>query len=104
MKITDNQDMRLELLHGVLWRYAKRVNTDDDRLFEIALRLSKELNEGLAKARLAGSTMYKPSRHLAVKALIKELETGEPVTDPVVQVATEKLERIGDSIFMRKVK
>lgn len=94
MQITDNQDVRLALLFPGYWALCKAKyghGDSDDVLTELAVKALAREDEKLNGARAAGWLGYSRSRHLAVKALIKELETGEPARDPMVEAATNAL-------------
>jgi hypothetical protein len=94
MQITDNQDIRLALLFPGTWRFTKRLcEGNDGKLVEMTLDLLHKADEQLNSARRARWSGYSLSRHMAIKAMIKELETGEPARDPMVEVATNAIER-----------
>jgi len=104
MHITYQQAVRIDLVLGTRHRYLDEAELNSEHTAQTILSRLKAMNDRMTGVLKAGWLGYRQGRHLAIKALIKELETGEPVTDPMVEVATKKLERIGDSIFMRKVK
>lgn len=85
--ITPEQDRRLSSLFGKAWDYAREQDEGPVRLLETALVFLLNADERLKNMKRRKLLLYSFPRHCAVKALLKELTTGERARDPMVEAA-----------------